>query len=106
MDGIAVAGEVAGAGTALAGLILVYLGALVTGFEGFQPQERRSNKPRFTKRAWIAFAGVILALLSALCGIAGKGLPSPCIANVGVVLLLLSFIWGGFIAYLTVREID
>jgi len=105
MDGIAVAGEVAGAGTALAGLILVYLGALVAGFETFQPQERKANKPRYLKRAWIAFVGVILALLSALLGIAGKLFQSACPADAGVVLLLLSFLWGGLIAYFTVREI-
>lgn len=106
MDGVAVAGEVVGAGTALAGLILVYLGALVAGFESFQPQEQKVNKPRFLKRAWLAFVGIILSLISALLGIIGKWTAIACIANSGVVLLLISFLWGCLIAYLTVREIE
>lgn len=105
MDGIAVAGEVASAGTALAGLILVYLGALVTGFDSFQPQERKSAKSRFLTRGWLAFAGIILALVSALLAVVGKAFSSCCTANAALVLLLISFVWGGVIAYLTVREI-
>ena len=106
MDGIAVAGEVASAGTALAGLILVYLGVLATGFDSFEPQERRSARPRFVMRAWIAFVGIVLALLTALLAVFGKATGNACSANAALILLLVSFVWGGAIAFLTVREIN
>jgi hypothetical protein len=42
MDGIAVAGEVVTAGTALAGLILIYIGSLVNAFGSYQAQEQKT----------------------------------------------------------------
>lgn len=106
MDGVAAAGEVVTAATALAGLILVYLGALATGFDRFQPQEKKAVKSRFQVRAWLAFAGLCLALGAAALGVLGKWLPNGCIADAAVILLLIAFLWGALIAFLTVREID
>ena len=106
MDGITVAGEVVGAGTALAGLILVYLGAVAAGYDAYQPAEKRTVKSRFQKRALAAFVGFILALIAALLGVLGKWLPNGCIADAGVVLLIISFLWTSVLAFLTVQEID
>lgn len=106
MDGIAVAGEVVGASTALAGLILVYMGSLATGFGAFQPQEQKSVRGRYLTRAWIAFVGMAFALTAAALGVLGKWFASECIANASVIFLLIAFIWGVVIAVLTVREID
>jgi hypothetical protein len=105
MIGVSAAGEVVTAATALAGLILVYLGALVTAYGAFQPQERKAVKGRFQTRAWIAFAGFGLALLSAGAGVVGKWLPSECIADAAIILFMIAFLWGLLIAFLTAREI-
>jgi uncharacterized membrane protein len=54
-----------GAATALAGLILVFLGAISASFASYHKQEQAAVRARFQTRAWIAFVGFTLALLSA-----------------------------------------
>lgn len=106
MDSISIAGESVTAATALAGLILVYLGSLTASFSTYQPQERKSVLASFQKRAWIAFVGLVLALLSAALGVIGKWLPNECVADVGTAFLLVAFAWGVGIALVTAREIS
>lgn len=105
MDGIAVAGEIVTAATALAGLILVYLGSLATAYSAFEPQEQKSVQSRFQKRAWLAFTGMILALIAAALGVLGKWLPNECVADASMIILLITFAWGALIALLTVQEL-
>lgn len=105
MDSISIAGESVTAATALAGLILVYLGSLAASFGTFQPQERKAVVASFQKRAWIAFAGLVFAIISAALCVIGKWLPNECVADVGTAFLLVSFVWGIGIAFVTAREI-
>jgi len=105
MDGISVAGEVVTAGTALAGLILIYIGSLVTAFGTYQPQEQKSVRIRFLGRAWIAFVGFFLALLAAGMGVVGKWIASACAGNVAVWVLLAAFGWAIFATVQAIREI-
>lgn len=106
MNGISVAGEVVTAGTALAGLILIYLGGLVTAFESRTPGgERNAVKLKFLARAWIAFVGFVLALFSAALAILGKWLDSACAANVSVWFLLAAFVWAVFATIQAILEI-
>lgn len=106
MDGTAVSQEVVGAATALAGLILIYIGVLVSTYGSFQPQEQRSVRSKFRVRAWLAFVGFSLAILSAMLGVLGKWLSSPCTGNASVVALLVAFGWTLFAAIQTIREIS
>lgn len=106
MDSISIAGEIVGASTALAGLILVYLGGLAASYASYQPQERKSVKASHQKRAWIAFSGLALALLAAALGLLGKWLPSEAMADVGAVLLFVAFAFGLGTALVTVLEIS
>lgn len=97
MDGISVAGEVVTAGTALAGLILIYIGSVATAFEARQPGgERNAVRIAFLAKAWLAFVGLFLALLAAGLSIIGKWLGSSCAANVAVWVLLAAFGWAVF----------
>lgn len=106
MNGLAVSGEVAGAGTALAGLILIYIGSLATGYDSYQPQEQKSVKGRFQRRAWIAFAGFVLALLAAALAIIGKWISNGCAADVAAWALFAAFLWTVFATVQAIREID
>ena len=106
MDGTVVSEEVVGAATALAGLILIYIGTQVASFGSYQPQEQRTVRGRFLKRAWIAFVGFVLALLAAALGIIGKWIGSGCVSNVSVWVLLAAFAWALFATVQTVREIE
>jgi hypothetical protein len=100
-----VMGEVAGSATALAGLILVFLGAVATTFDSYQKAEQNSVKARYQRRAWFAFVGFVFALVSALLALAAKWLAIECIALAALVLLSLALIWVLFSALSAVREI-
>lgn len=106
MDGTAVSEEVVGAATALAGLVLIYIGTQVASFGSYNVQEQKTVRGRFQKRAWLAFVGFVLALLAAALGVIGKWISSPCTGNVSVWLLLAAFGWTLFATVQTVREID
>lgn len=74
MDSISIAGETVTAATALAGLILVYLGSLAASYGTYQPTERKTVKSGFLKRAWLA-----VRLARSICDVltcTGSGLPS------------------------------
>lgn len=105
MDSISITSEIVTSATALAGLVLVYLGGLANSFGSFEATERRAASSRFQRRAWVAFAGLILALVTAALGVLGKWLPNECIADSATVLLLISFAWGAGIALMTTLEI-
>lgn len=102
---VSVAGEVASAGAALAGLILVFLGAIATGFDSFQKQEQNAVKARYQRRAWFAFVGFVLSLLAVALALGGKWLGSPCAALGAVVLLAVALGWVFVAALGIVREI-
>lgn len=97
--------EVAGSATALAGLVLVFLGALATAYDSYQPQEKNSVKARYQKRVWFAFAGFVLALLSACFALFAKWFSNDCSAIAAVVLMVLALIFVLIAAYSAVREI-
>jgi len=105
MDGLAVAGEVVTAGTALAGLILIYIGSLVTSYGSYQAAEQKSVRIKFLARAWVAFVGFVLALAAAGLAILGKWIVSPCAANASVWVLLFAFGWAVFATVQGIREI-
>jgi hypothetical protein len=52
---VEVSGDVVSASTALAGLILVFLGATSTSYDSYQATERGAVRSRYQRRAWFAF---------------------------------------------------
>ena len=106
LNGISVVSEVVGAATALAGLILVYLGSLVASFASFAPQEKRSVRAKHQRRAWLAFAARLLSLLAALLGVLAKWLPCEWVADTAVILLFVSFVGASLTALITVLELN
>lgn len=102
---VAIAGDIAGAATGLAGLILVFLGAISTGFSGYQKQEQTSVKGRYQRRAWLAFVGFALALLAVPLALVGKWHQHECAALASAALLSVALIWVLFAALSAVREI-
>lgn len=97
--------EVVASATALAGLILVFLGAIGTAFDSYQKQEQNAVRTRYQRRAWFAFVGFALALLSTCLGLVAKWLGNECAALAALVLLGVSLIWVLFAALSAVREI-
>lgn len=104
MDGITVAAEVVTAGTALAGLILIYIGSLASGYGAYSAVEQKAVRARFLARAWLAFIGFFLALVAAAFAIIGKWVGDIRVANVAVWLLLLAFAWTVFATVQAIQE--
>lgn len=61
---------VVGASAALAGLVLVFLGVLITSYQGLLGQVRQSTLARFKVASWIAFGVFVLALADVGLGVA------------------------------------
>ena len=99
------ASDIIGAGTALAGLILVFLGSVSNGFEAYATQERRSVVKKYQRRSWSAFIAFVLALGAAFLGLLSKWLQCGPLTSVGLVVLVLSFVAVVVIAWVEVREI-
>ncbi|MCP3472406.1 hypothetical protein NLM33_19015 [Bradyrhizobium sp. CCGUVB1N3] len=106
MEGlIEVGGDISAAATALAGLLLVFLGAIAVAFEGYQPQERNPIRGRYQRRAWLGFVGFVFAILAAATGIAGKAFHQECIALIGALCLVVALIMSLLVALFSALEI-
>ena len=105
VNGSEIAGDVASSSGTLAGLILVYIGALATGFGGFEPQERRTVAGSYQKRAWFAYVGFVLFLMSVALALTGKWLAVDGLPVAALALLIFGLAWVLVTATLTVLEI-
>lgn len=106
MNGISVAGEVASAATALAGLILVYLGSISASYGSYDHTQKGAVRVSHQRRAWLAFVGFIISLLAAIFAVLSKWLPCETLADVAVITLFLAFISAAISALVTVMEIN
>ena len=102
---VEVSGDVITASTALAGLILVYLGATSTSYDSYEATERGAVRGRYQRRAWFAFTGFALALTSVLLALIGKWLHQDCAALAALVLFAVALFWALLAALFSVREI-
>lgn len=105
MGALAVTGDVISAGTALAGLMLVYVGYQVSEFGSYSATERKTVKPKFQLRVALALIGIVLALLAALVALLTKASGSENGASIAVTLAVLSFGWTVVVAGANFREI-
>ena len=105
MNSLNVAGEVVGASTALAGLILVYLGSIATSYASYDSTQQGSVRLSHQRRIWLAFVGLTFALAAAALAVIAKWVSSECSATVAVILLFIAFGWGIASALLTVLEV-
>jgi hypothetical protein len=76
LDIVSVASDIAAAGTALAGLILVYLGAVSVRYETLDPKDQASARDVYRRHARRAFRGIVIALVATVAALAAKLLKS------------------------------
>ena len=107
---MSVARDIADAATALAGLILVYLGAVAVRYETLDPTDQSSARDVYRRHARRAFRGIVIALVAAIAALTAKALKSEpyatMIAAVAGVALLMSFFIAAMAAYWTLTSID
>ncbi|WGF86371.1 hypothetical protein [Marinivivus vitaminiproducens] len=99
------ASDVTTSGVALAGLILVYLGAVASGFDSYDKSQQNSVRLQFQVRAWVAFAGVMISVLSALLAFIGKWISNECMVASASIVLIFAFVWSVISALLTAWSI-
>jgi hypothetical protein len=98
-------GDVIAAGAALAGLILVYLGSVATGYATFERTQQGAVRASFQRRAWFGVVGVVLAIAASGTAVLGKWLSHVCVAGSSVILLALALIWVVVTAVLIALEV-
>jgi len=105
------ASDVAAAGTALAGLILVYLGAVAVRYESLNTKSKANQRDRYRRHAWLALNGIVFALAATVLALIAGSFAShqelaELLARLAAVALLVSFGIAGWAAYLTFESID
>lgn len=98
-------GDVAGAGAALAGLILVFMGATTAAFEGYDPPAQKLLKGKFQRRATLSLIGLFSALISTGVAISVRGGAPVCLAWVAIGALSISALAIAVAALNAAREI-
>src|SRR5262245_28431633 len=110
LDLVSVASDIADAGTALAGLILVYLGAVAVRYETLDPKDQSSARDVYRSHARRAFRGIVIALIAAIAALTAESLKSEPYATVMAVVagvaLLMSFYIAVMAAYWILKSLD
>lgn len=91
--------------TALAGLILVFLGGVIVAYESFDPTAKSFVRPKYLKRAWLTFSGFASALVSALASLVWYWVDSPHIINLSLLGFLIACLVLCVVAILAVKEV-
>lgn len=102
---IALSGDVIAAGTALGGLILVYLGSVAAGYASYEKTQQSAVRAVFQRRAWFAFIGILFALVSSGLALAAKWSGGVCLATASIIILLLALAWAIIASLLIALEI-
>ena len=109
-DVVSVASDIAAAGTPLAGLILVYLGAVAVRYETLDYKAQASARDVYRRHARRAFRGVVLALGAVVAALIAKSLKSEpyaaIIATMAGLALLASFFIAVMAAYWILTSLD
>ena len=98
LDPVSAAGDIADAGTALAGLILVYLGAVAVRYETLDPKDQSSARETYRRHARRAFRGIVIALVAAIAALTAESLKSEPYATIIAVIAFIALLMSFFIA--------
>lgn len=104
-DLVALASDVVAGATALAGLMLVYIGNVSSAFAAFTREQQSTVRAAHQIRVWLAFVGFISAVTAAGLALIGKWMNSGYIAGASVILLLLALIWGAGAAFMAAWDV-
>jgi hypothetical protein len=110
LDIVSVASDIAAAASALAGLLLVYLGAVAVRYEALDPKDQSSARDVYRQHARRAFRGIVIALVAAIAALTAKALKSEpyatIVAVIAILALLMSFFISAMAAYWWQKSID
>jgi hypothetical protein len=91
-------------GITAASLTLVFFGFLVASWESYDKAAKAVVRPKFRKRAWVAFWGIISSLLAVVLGLVGMATQHAhrWVDFLGLVCLAA---WGGLTTYQSVSAL-
>jgi antibiotic biosynthesis monooxygenase (ABM) superfamily enzyme len=93
-----------GAATGLAGLVLVFLGILVSAFESYDREGKDAARPKFAPTAWLSVAAFVLGLFAVVLAIAWLLRPSGnALYFLAIVAFLADVTLIGYVAVSVVR---
>jgi hypothetical protein len=98
-------GDIIAAGAALAGLILVYLGAVANEYASFPKTDQSAVRSVFARRAWFAALGIAFSISASGIAVLGKWQAQSCLVGAAAILLALALVWSVVIAILLAAEI-
>src|SRR5262245_40084696 len=101
-----VTGDLAAAGTALAGLILVYLGAVAVRYESLDATSRTERRGYYRRHARLAFVGIVSALTTVLFALIAKAQQSDALTHLSAAALIVSLGIAVVAAYWTLNAIE
>lgn len=87
---LAIAEEISGAGAAFSGLILVFLGFAVAGYDSYESTQKKSVRGRFQLRAWLAFTGLAFSIAATGAALVSEAAGSECAAWISVFLIAVA----------------
>jgi hypothetical protein len=59
---LSLSGDLLSAGSALSGLVLVFLGGVLNTYAGFDTEQQPAVRTKYRRKAWACFAGFALSL--------------------------------------------
>jgi hypothetical protein len=93
------AGDLFTGGTALAGLILVFLGGILSAYDSFPAEDKNFVRHRYRRNGTLALGGFLAALVAAILALIAKWCVLPAFLWSAAVVLALAF---GFVILLAV----
>jgi len=106
VDATHILDQVFNGSTALAGLILVFLGVVLAGYESYDATEKPGVRCRYQRRGYLTFAGFLAALVSAWLAMLTNWVQSPILTYGALVTLGLAFLLLVVVAFMAVRDIS
>lgn len=85
-----VAEQLVGASAALAGLILVFLGVVLTAWDSYDTTAKPAVRSKYWNRALIAFGGLLSAIVSGVLGFVALGTDNTTSSYWGLSFLAVS----------------
>ena len=83
---LSLTGDVIAAGTALAGLVLVYLGSVSAGYASYERDQQRTVRAVYQRKAWFAVGGILLSILASGIAVLAKWSANDWIAGVSIII--------------------
>lgn len=104
-DALGIAGDIIQGATALAGLMIVFLGNAVAGYSSYSKTQQNAVRDAFHQRAWFGFWGVFVAIAAVILSVLAKWTGSNDLAIAATFFLLGALVWAGVCAWSTAQEV-